>query len=293
MSRTLPWWMRWRLGTCDSSIAANIAEMVWQGKALGALIGVVAAGPVGALFGTFIGHLFDVQAESVRGDDANDAASTASPAQVQEAFFRATFLTMGHLAKADGRVSEDEIRAARAMMSEFRLGEREVQLAIELFTQGKGRDFPLEPLLSELRQLCRQRPDLCRMFVQIQLQTALWGGGLNNAAREVLARVCAALGISAYEVVQMEALLRMQQASYRPEARPAVDRVAQAYEVLGVARTASDAEVTKAYRRLMNQNHPDKLVAKGLPESMMKIAEEKTRQVRAACELLGEARGMT
>jgi DnaJ like chaperone protein len=266
--------------------------MVWQGKALGALIGVFAAGPVGALFGTFIGHLFDVQAESAREGDANDAASAASPAQVQEAFFRATFLTMGHLAKADGRVSEDEIRAARAMMSEFRLGEREIQLAIQLFTQGKSREFPLEPLLRELRQVCRQRPDLCRMFVQIQLQTALWGGSLNTASREVLARVCAALGVSAYEVVQMEALLRMQQASHRPEARPAVDRVAEAYQVLGVPRTASHSEVTKAYRRLMNQNHPDKLVAKGLPESMMKVAEEKTRQIRAAYELLREARGM-
>jgi len=266
--------------------------MVWQGKALGALIGVFAAGPVGALFGTFIGHLFDVQAESAREGDASDAASTASPAQVQEAFFRATFLTMGHLAKADGRVSENEIRAARAMMSEFRLGEREIQLAIELFTQGKSREFPLEQLLRELRQVCRQRPDLCRMFVQIQLQTALWAGSLNPAGREVLARVCAALGVSAYEVVQMEALLRMQRASHRPEARPAVDRVAEAYVVLGVPRTASDSEVTKAYRRLMNQNHPDKLVAKGLPESMMKVAEEKTRQIRAAYELLRDARGM-
>jgi DnaJ like chaperone protein len=267
--------------------------MVWQGKALGALIGVFAAGPVGALFGTFIGHLFDVQAESTRDDQVDATAAAASPAQIQEAFFRATFQAMGHLAKADGRVSEDEIRAARAMMSEFRLGEREVQLAIDLFTQGKRRDLPLESLLRELRQLCRKRPDLCRMFVQIQLQTALWGNGLNPAAREVLARMCAALGVSAYEVVQMEALLRMQQASYSPaEARPAVDRVAQAYEVLGVTRSASDAEVTKAYRRLMNQNHPDKLVAKGLPESMMKVAEEKTRQIRAAYELLREARGM-
>jgi DnaJ like chaperone protein len=266
--------------------------MVWQGKALGALIGVVAAGPVGALFGTFIGHLFDVQAENALGESSDDNTPPASPAQVQEAFFRATFQAMGHLAKADGRVSEDEIRAARAMMSEFRLGEREVELAIELFTQGKARDFPLESLLRELRRVCRQRPDLCRMFVQIQLQTALWGGSLNPAGREVLARICSALGVSAYEVVQMEALLRMQQASRRPEVRPAVDRVAEAYEVLGVARTASDAEVTKAYRRLMNQNHPDKLVARGLPESMMKVAEEKTRQILAAYELVREARGM-
>jgi DnaJ like chaperone protein len=90
----------------------------------------------------------------------------------------------------------------------------------------------------------------------------------------------------------MEALLRMQQASRRPQQSEQVDAVAAAYEVLGVSRTASDSEVTKAYRRLMNQNHPDKLVARGLPESMMKLAEEKTRQIRAAYELLRTARGM-
>ena len=63
------------------------------------------------------------------------------------------------------------------------------------------------------------RTDLCRMFVQIQLQTALWGGSLNEAGRDVLARVCAALGVSAYEVVQMEALLRMQGGARQPGAR--------------------------------------------------------------------------
>jgi DnaJ like chaperone protein len=168
-----------------------------------------------------------------------------------------------------------------------------VQFAIELFTQGKSREFPLEQTLRRLHRVCRGRPDVCRMFVQIQLQAALWGGSLNSAGRQVMARIAASLGVSAYEVVQMEALLRMQQASYQqPQSRPKVDRVAQAYEVLGVQSTASDAEVTKAYRRLMNQNHPDKLVARGLPESMMKMAEEKTRQIRAAYEVLREARGM-
>jgi DnaJ like chaperone protein len=268
--------------------------MIWQGKALGALIGVVTAGPVGALFGTFIGHLFDVQAESglsgrLGGARAEDDA--APRMGVQEAFFRATFQVMGHIAKADGRVSEDEIRAARAMMGEFQLGEREVQLAIEMFTHGKASEFPLETTLRRLRQQLVDRPDVVRMFIQIQLQTALWSGSLHSAARQVLARVAASLGVSAYEVVQMEALLRMQQSSRQPpETRPKVDKLAQAYEVLGVTSEASDAEVTKAYRRLMNQNHPDKLVARGLPESMMKVAEEKTRQVLAAYDVVREAR---
>lgn len=274
--------------------------MMWQGKALGALIGVVTAGPVGVLFGAFIGHLFDVQAESglvgrLGGQNADHTAGDAGAASmgVQEAFFRATFQVMGHMAKADGRVSEHEIRAARAIMSEFQLGEREVKFAIELFTQGKSSDFPLEATLQRLRRLCIDRPDLCRMFIQIQLQTALWGGSFSAAGRQVLARVAASLGVSAYEVVQMEALMRMQQSSRQPpEARAKVDKVAEAYQVLGVTLEASDAEVTKAYRRLMNQNHPDKLVARGLPESMMKVAEEKTRQVRAAYEVLRDARAM-
>lgn len=262
--------------------------MIWQGKALGAVVGVFAAGPVGALFGGFIGHLFDVEAET-----RLRSTPRASAANVQEAFFRATFQAMGHIAKADGRVSEDEIRAARAMMGELRLGEREVQFAIELFTQGKGTDFPLDETLQQLHRVCRNRPDLCRMFVQIQLQAVLWSGGMHPAARRLLSRVAGALDVSAYELVQMEALLRMQQSARQSgESRSAADRVAQAYEVLGVKPASSDAEVTKAYRRLMNQNHPDKLHARGLPESMMKMAEEKTRQIRAAYEVLCDARGM-
>src|SRR5262245_51360979 len=264
--------------------------MIWQGKALGALIGALAAGPPGALFGTFIGHLFDVQAGM--GEEAADPSVRTDAHSVQERFFRTTFQVMGHLAKADGRISEDEIRAARAIMQELRLGEAEVRLAINLYTQGKNSEFPLDQALRELRAACRNRPDLCRMFVQIQLQTALWGDSLSGPSRQVLARVAATLGVSAYEVVQMEALLRMQQASRRPQQRPQVDAVAEAYDVLGVSRTATDGEVTKAYRRLMNQNHPDKLVARGLPESMMKLAEEKTRQIRAAYEVLRSARGM-
>jgi DnaJ like chaperone protein len=261
--------------------------MAWQGKALGALIGL-AGGPVGAVIGAFIGHFFDVQAEL-----AQNAAGPPPAGGVQEAFFRATFQAMGHIAKADGRVSEEEIRAARAMMQELHLGEREVQFAIELFTAGKERDFPLDRTLVQLGELCRNRPDLCRMFVQIQLQAALWGGSLNPAGRQILGRICTALDVSAYELVQMEALLRMQRGnSHRTDAPPRTDRVAEAYAVLGVTHAASNGEITKAYRRLMNQNHPDKLVAKGLPEAMMKVAEEKTRQIRAAYEVIREARGI-
>ncbi len=68
--------------------------------------------------------------------------------------------------------------------------------------------------------------------------------------------------------------------------------MAKAYAALGVAADASDKEVKMAYRRLMNQHHPDKLVAKGLPESMMTVAKDKTREIRTAYDLIKDQRGI-
>ena len=268
--------------------------MIWFGKAIGALLGaLLLKHPLGALVGAIAGHiLFDVPA--MRGQRRG-----ADPHAIQTAFFRATFQVMGHVAKSDGRVSEEEIRAARTMMSQLRLGEADVRAAIELFTEGKEREFPLLEVLAQLRGLLGDRIDLRRMFIQIQLQATLWSGGMHQAARAVLLRVCGVLDISEFEFAQMEALLRMQQSgAYSAgggtysKARPQRDMLADAYSVLGVQSGASDAEVTKAYRRLMSQNHPDKLAAKGLPESMKTVAEEKTRQIRAAYEAIREARNM-
>ena len=256
---------------------------MWQGKLIGAVVGFLVGRWPGAFIGAFIGHLFDAEREQRLG-----AGNTAT---VQQEFFRATFQVMGHVAKADGRVSEQEIQAARAVMAQFRLSEADVRRAIEFFTAGKEANFPLQQTLLDLARHCGNRMDLRLMFVQIQLQTAVLGEGLNDASRAILQRVCTALSVSPYQFAQMEAMLRMQgRAGDAP--RSSASTLEESYRVLGVASTASNAEVTKAYRRLMNQNHPDKLVAKGLPESMMKAAEEKTRNIRAAYEVISAARGM-
>jgi DnaJ like chaperone protein len=256
---------------------------MWYGKFIGALLGYAIGRLPGAMIGAFIGHLLDV--ERTQG-------GIHSAHSVQQLFFRATFQLMGHIAKADGRVSEQEIRAARQVMAQFRLSEADVRRAIELFTEGKASDFPVDTRLRELARMVGGRVDLRLMFVQIQLQASLLGGGLNPASRAIFSRVCAALHVSAQQFAQMESMLHMHAAGGNAGPRSAASSLSEAYQVLGVNSSASDAEVTKAYRRLMNQNHPDKLVAKGLPESMMKAAEEKTRSIRAAYEVICEARGI-
>jgi DnaJ like chaperone protein len=268
---------------------ATVKEpMGWYGKVLGALIGaMVGRGWIGALIGFLIGHQFDRQfaAGQLGGTD---------PQVLSAAFFRATFQVMGQVAKSDGRVSEQEIEAARAAMRRFSLGEADVRRAIAYFTEGKQPDFALRATLDELRGLIGRRTDLRRMFLQIQLEAALQGNGLTPAARPVFHEICQALGVSALEFASLEAMLRMRAQAGAEAQSPgaAAARIIDAYRVLGIEQSASDAELTRAYRRLVSRNHPDKLVANGLPESMVAAAHERTKQVLAAYELLKRHRGM-
>lgn len=261
--------------------------MGWYGKLIGAVLGaIIGRGLFGAIVGFLIGHQFDRRSRATRARVAGD------PRALQLVFFRATFQVMGHAAKADGRVTPQEIDAAREAMRRFSLSDTDVQRAIALYTDGKRPDFPLDELLAELRSAMAGRDDLCRLFVQIQLEAALQGGGLNPASRAVLARMCSALGISAIEFAALEAMLRMRGPAGGGTARPQADRLADAYQVLGVRADSPDAEVTLAYRRLVSRSHPDKLVANGLPESMVEAAHERTRRILEAYEIIRKHRGM-
>jgi DnaJ like chaperone protein len=267
--------------------------MKWIGKALGALLGAVAAGPLGAVIGLALGHQYDVHAE---GDQ--EAMSPGEVAGIAERFFRATFRVMGYLAKADGRVTPLEIAAARGVMAELRLTPAQAQEAIACFTAGKQPHFDVGTELTALHQACRGRPDLMRVFLEIQVRAALAGNDLDAAVRPLLKRVAATLRVSALELAHMEAVLRIQRGSFDAGARPgsAATRgadLAAAYKVLETAPGASDEEIVKSYRRQLSRHHPDKLKANGLPESMLAHAKQRTQQIIEAYELIRARRGMS
>ncbi|MGI9263703.1 MAG: co-chaperone DjlA [Gammaproteobacteria bacterium] len=261
--------------------------MSWTGKIIGAALGAMTGGPIGAAFGAFLGHQFD------RGM----VEAGPPPRSVQDAFFSTTFRIMGHIAKADGRVTEDEIRAARSVMHHMRLSPGQVQDAIRFFNEGKQPDFPVEQTVSSFRQLAGSRRSLYRAFVEIQVQAVLAAGAMHASAREIIWRVASRLGVSRVELAQIEALIRLQfmRAEQGRTGQTPGDRgvqVKDAYRVLGLDAGSSDKEVKTAYRRLMSQHHPDKLRARGMPDSMIPVAEEKTREIRSAYETLKEERGM-
>ena len=253
--------------------------MQWLGKGIGGLIGAF-FGPVGSLVGVLVGHQFDQTVGSRRG----------SVREISRLFFEATFEVMGQVAKIDGRVSEDEVRVARRIMQGMRLTEAQVQSAIEHFTRGKRADYPLDARLTALAQQLGGRGDLARAFVQIQLQSAIGAGTVGADKRQVLWRVANALGVSRAELAQLEAIVRGFERSGAAASTPG-QSLDEAYKVLGVATQASNDEIKMAYRRLMNQHHPDKLVARGLPQSMVGVAEQKTHEVRTAYERIKTQRG--
>ena len=278
--------------------AVKESWMNWIGKLVGALLGLLLSRrPWGVLIGLMFGHMYDARAAGGEGGPRVD------PAIVRTTFFRTAFSVMGHVAKSDGRVSEQDIAAARRIFRQFNLGEADTRAAMECFTQGKDGAFDSALALAELTRVCRGRGDLLRMFLEIQMRAALMGDGMGGTARATLVRVAQALEIGAIEFAHIETVLRLQgygtaggyQRAGRgpaPGAAGGRDALTEAYEVLDVPRTATDAEVKRSYRRLMSQNHPDKLVARGLPESMLEVAKQKTQAIQAAYERIRESRGM-
>jgi DnaJ like chaperone protein len=261
--------------------------MQWKGKVLGGIFGSF-LGPIGAAFGVLLGHQYDRFKEE---DDAEGEAG-GDPQLISAVFFRSTFAVMGHIAKADGRVSESEIRAARGIMRHLRLTPEQVQAAIRFFNEGKQPEFDVERTARELGQVCGRRHQLLRYFVEIQMSAALQGSNLQGPGRPIVHRVAQWLGLSVLEIAHLEAILRIQ-AGTRPEVpNRSGERVAEAYQVLQIEARATDAEVVTAYRRQMSRNHPDKLVANGLPPSMMEIAKEKTQRIREAYEVIRDHRRM-
>ncbi len=250
--------------------------MAWWGTLIGGTLGFVFGGPIGAMIGAALGGNFDRGLNNMGGQfDMGDQE------RVQAAFFTTTFSVMGHVAKADGQVSAQEIAAAKNIMAQMQLSAEQRKAAIQFFDQGKADDFPLEEILRQFKKECHGRRNLIQMFVEIQISTALADGKVDAGEKRILYTIGEILGFTRNEIDHLFNMASAQEASASDSLT-----LTQAYKILGVDKGSSLAEVKKAYRRLMSQHHPDKLVSKGLPDEMIQLATEKTQEIRKAYDLI-------
>lgn len=257
----------------------------WWGKIIGGVLGLFRGGISGALIGALLGHMVD-----------RFLAGIVGVGSTQKSFFDALFATLGHLSKADGTVTQHEIRMVESLMQRMQITGEDRQRAIHLFNQGKQADFDLEKTLHSFTQHSMVRQDLRHMFTEILVEAAFSSGTITQAEHEVLFRVARMLRIPG---PVFSAMLNARgagggysgTAGGQQRAGRQIGSLAQAYAQLGLDSKVTDAEVKKAYRKLVSQYHPDKLISRGLPEEMMELAKTRVREINTAYDQIKQARG--
>ncbi|WP_404341062.1 co-chaperone DjlA [Pseudoalteromonas mariniglutinosa] len=280
------------------------------GKVLGFCFGFMFGRIPGALLGLFLGHMFDRSLKQdfdkaggfsglFKGDDINER---------QALFFSSCFAVMGHIAKSNGRVSETHIKAATAFMDEMALAGDARREAQEAFRSGKDSDFSLKDTVDDFKERFARRSDLLQLFLEIQIQMAFSDGVLAAQEKQLLNEVSKFLGLSKTQFsvlikrYQAEFAFRQQQQRFHHQrqhrhsgqqhAGEATDNSmnrSQALALLGLNDGATQRDIKTAYRKLMAQHHPDKLVSQGLPKHMMEVAVKKSQDIQAAYEYLKKA----
>lgn len=265
------------------------------GKIIGGCLGLLSGGFFGAIIGLIIGHFFDkTVSQATRVDFGADRLKR------QRVFFETTFSIMGHLAKADGRVSEQEIAQAEAIMARSGLIGEHRQQAIDYFKQGVNPNFQLEETVARFIHEGGRTRNLSILLLEFLVSMALADEYLHPAQQQILTETAKYLGFTQRQFQQLLAMFMAQrgfsrrQYSYQGYQQHSEtiqhSQLAKAYKALGVNSTVGDRDLKRAYRRLMGQHHPDKLAAKGVPEEMLKMATEKSQEIQAAYELIKHSR---
>ena len=249
---------------------------------IGAIIGAFSGGIPGALIGGVIGYAagFVLQKSVIGGLRV-----------AQSQLLDSTFSVMGALCKADKVVTRDEIKAVEQIFGMLNLHGENRESAKAAFNRGKQSDFDLDAAVDQFGRISRGRSPLLQLFLQLQCMAIAADGRVDPTEHAMLVRIAQRLGLSEADVSQLEALLRA--GTRGPAAaggKPPQDRLADAYAALGVTPQTDAAGIKRAYRKLISQNHPDKLAARGLPESMRAVAEERSREINSAYDLIKSAR---
>lgn len=268
------------------------------GKVIAGVIGFLAFGPAGLLFGLVLGHAFDQglwRALQLSGPEAVHI--------MRAQFFETTFTLLGFVAKADGRVSEAEVAQTEALFGQLRLNSAQRRNAIEHFKAGSASGFDPAPTIAKFNQCLGPRRQAQHTLMAMLVGIALADGTFSDAERGAIYRLAELLGLPRREVDQLISMVNAQaqfqqgrggysgQRHTYSEGPRGASELDTAYAALGVDAGATDAEIKRRYRKLMSENHPDKLIAEGVPDELLRVATERAQEITSAYEVIQQARG--
>ena len=249
--------------------------MAWKGKLIGGGIGWALGGPLGALFGSWLGHQFDRE-ETGGGPRYGDpqAGPRAARTQAGGAFATAFLALCAHITRADGRVTKAEVLHLKEWLI-GRFGRDEAADMMQMYKMILEREFDLRAVTAQINANMDyySRLELMRLLVEI----ARSDGAMDPREVDALTQVAVLLGIGDGDLRSLFGI-----------AEAAAGNVS-AYEILGVSPAASDEEIKKSYRELVKKYHPDRVAHLG--EDFVKMAKEKFVKLQEAYEVIRRERG--
>lgn len=257
----------------------------------------------GFLLGLFIGPMLYRAFNNIAPMRTNQPSPTL--------FLTVAFEVLGHLSKAKGQVTQDDINIASQFMGRLQLDSEKRKLAQDSFNRGKSANYPLQERLNELYTQYRYRKKVLNIFCEQLIQAAISDGTLHQKEEQILYSVAQAFHIPR---AQMAMYIQMMMASYQfqrgqqyqqynqnrqqggyhqgsYQRQSAQSDIDNAYRILGVDPNADNTTIKRAYRKLMNEHHPDKLVSKGLPKEMLEAAKKRAQEIQAAYDLIKAHKG--
>lgn len=277
---------------------------IW-GKVVGVLLGFMFGRVAGAVLGLVVGHIFDRTYSKDFSQNGGFAKffTTTDEIQQQAVFFHSLFSVLGHIAKSDGKVTQEDIQIASSLMDEMGLaGEVRIE-AQQAFRDGKQRDFALVEMLQHFKEQCHARRDVLRIYLELLIQASCATKKLTGAQYSVLEKVAKTLGFRRVEldflIITFEAEQRFRQGRSQEKtqqkrqssqragaAYSAKAELEDAYKILGIKPSDDTQLIKKAYRKQMSLHHPDKIASKGLPTQALDLAKQKTQDIQCAYELV-------
>lgn len=253
-------------------------------RLIGVIIGFYFLNFFGAVLGYILGNIIDrTRAYGVGG------VNPLTKAQRQSVFLETAFLLMGKLAKADGRITKDEINYAEHFMQTLGMADAHRQQAIALFKRGSAPDFDMAATLQQFIAVCGQTQSLTQTLLTYLIVMAIADGQIDTAEDRLLQEIAAQLGYDASTFQHLKEMI-LNQGHFASGQATSPTALADAYKALGISPESSDQEVKRAYRKLISQYHPDKLMGQGLPEDMIAVATEQAKEIQLAYDLIMKSR---
>jgi len=255
-------------------------------KIVAAILGFYYFGFFGALAAFFFGSMIDRSISYGIG-----GVNPLSRAHRESVFLGTVFVLMGKIAKADGQISQNEIAHVEQLFQKLGMTTEHRQQSIALFKRGSAPDFDIKPTLNEFMSVCGHTNSLRQMLLVYLIVMALADGSLDPAEENLLIEIAQHLGYSQDAFKHILAMVTNQThfAGGQPSTASSLE---DAYQALGVSKDSTDLEVKRAYRKLMSQYHPDKLMGQGVPEDMIAVATAQAQEVQVAYDLIKKSRGL-